>query len=109
MILRMLRREAPASLAALIERVRENPSIFYNRPRSDQKFLLGRVCNWIDSWFFQVRGGQYESRMETLTLSEKIALEAKVFRFIKNVIFYPDRSEAISAQEWFMYATVRDF
>ena len=106
----MIRREPPANLAALIERVRRDPSIFYGRSISDQKFLLSRVCTWLDTCFPKHPGILHRERMMRLNLTAKIRLESKVLRFVKNVIFYPEnRTESVTPTEWHMYAAVREF
>ena len=86
------------------------PNAFLERPIEDQKFIIRTTFSWLDNLFSNTKSSaRYRRKVLAMNLSDKIALERKVMKFVKHAITNTPFSWVTcpKSEEWYLYASLR--
>ena len=100
----------PDRIKRLLRPFENKPEEFFKRSIEDQKFIVRATFSWLDSLFNTSRTpARFRRKVAAMEITEKIALERKIMRFVKNAIISTPFSWVTCPknEEWYTYAVFR--
>ena len=88
-----------------------NQEAFFERPLSDQKFIIRTTFAWLDTLFTPTKTpARYRRKVTQMAVAEKLALEKNIMKFVKSAIIGTPFSwvSCPKSEEWFLYAIIRN-